>query len=123
MAILKANFHEEFFVTTNSDFVAVLCQCLARRTADPPCFIGTLSKYFKNLVTLEIFFVFQGVHKEIKVDPLSKIFTNIVYKNAIKPKKGVPSPKNFYNPYIPSPQKLSKNLMDPPPGFSNYVHL
>ena len=33
------------------------------------------------------------------------------------------SPKNFHNPYIPSLPKFGKNLMDPPSGFSNRVHL
>jgi hypothetical protein len=45
------------------------------------------------------------------------------HKNAIKPGKGVPSPKNVHSPYIPSPQKFGKNAIDPPPGFSNCVHL
>jgi hypothetical protein len=31
---------------------------------------------------------------------LSKSFTNFVNKNAIKPEKGVPCPKNFHNPFI-----------------------
>jgi hypothetical protein len=35
----------------------------------------------------------------------SKIFTELVNKNAKKP------------------EKFAKNLMDPPPGFSNLVHL
>jgi hypothetical protein len=49
----------------------------------------------------------------VKVDPPFKIFTKLVNKNAIKPQKGVPSPKKF-----------GKNLMDPPPpGFSNPMHL
>jgi hypothetical protein len=46
-----------------------------------------------------------------------------VNKNAIKHQKGVPFPQNFHNPYIPSLQKFVKNLMDPPLGFSNHVHL
>jgi hypothetical protein len=59
----------------------------------------------------------------IKVYPPSKIFAKLVNKNAIKHQKGVPSPKNFYNPYIPSLPKSGKTLMDPPSGFSNRVHL
>jgi hypothetical protein len=38
--------------------------------------------------------------------------TFFFYENAIKHQKGVPTPKKF-----------GKNLMDPPPGFSNRVHL
>ncbi len=41
----------------------------------------------------------------------------------IKHPKGVPSPKNFHNPYIPSLPKVGKNLIDPPPRISNRVHL
>jgi len=37
--------------------------------------------------------------------------------------KSVPSLQNFHNPYIPSLPKFSKNLMNPPPGFLNLVHL
>jgi hypothetical protein len=59
----------------------------------------------------------------IKLYPPSKIFAKIVIKNAIKHQKGVPSPKNFHNPYIPFLPKFGKNLMDPPSGFSNHVHL
>jgi hypothetical protein len=44
--------------------------------------------------------------------PPSKIFAKLVNKNAIKHQKGVPSPKNFHNPYIPSLAKFGKNLMD-----------
>jgi hypothetical protein len=58
----------------------------------------------------------------IKVYPPSKILATLVNKNAIKHQKVVPSPKNFHNPYIPSLLKSGKNLMDPPPGFSNRVH-
>jgi hypothetical protein len=57
------------------------------------------------------------------VHPPSKIFAKLVNKNARKQQKGVPSPKNVHNPYIPSLPKFGKNLMDPPPGFSNRVHL
>jgi hypothetical protein len=59
----------------------------------------------------------------IKVYPSSKTFSKLVNKNAIKHQKGVPSPKNFYNPYLPSLPKFGKNLMDPPPGFSNCLYL
>jgi hypothetical protein len=59
----------------------------------------------------------------IKVYPPSKMFSKLVNKNAIKHQKGVPSPKNFHNPYIPSLPKFGKKLTDPPPGFSNLVHL
>jgi hypothetical protein len=59
----------------------------------------------------------------IKVYPPSKIFAKLVNKNAIKHQKGVPSPQIFHNPYIPSLPKFGKNLTDPPPGFSNRVHL
>jgi hypothetical protein len=52
-----------------------------------------------------------------------KIFAKLVNKNAIKHQKGVTSPKNFHNLYIPSLPKFGKNLMDPPSGFSNRVHL
>jgi hypothetical protein len=58
------------------------------------------------------------------VDPPSKIFPKLLNKNAIKTPKGVPSPKNYNNPYyIPSLTKFGKNLMHPPPVFSNRVHL
>jgi hypothetical protein len=57
------------------------------------------------------------------VYPPSKIFAKLVNKNAIKHQKVVPSPKNFHNPYIHSLPKFGKNLPDPPPGFSNCVHL
>jgi hypothetical protein len=57
------------------------------------------------------------------VYPPSEIFAELVNKNAIKHQKGVPSPQNFHNPYIPSLPKSGENLMDPPPGFSNRVHL
>jgi hypothetical protein len=57
------------------------------------------------------------------VYPPSKIFAKLVDKNAMKHQKGVPSPKNFYNHYIPSLPKLGKNLIDPPPRISNSVHL
>jgi hypothetical protein len=53
----------------------------------------------------------------------SKIFAKLVSENAIKHPKGVPSPKKFQNPYIPSLSKFDKNLLDPPSGFSNRVHL
>ncbi len=53
--------------------------------------------------------------------PPSKIFSKPVNKNAIKHQKGVPSSQNFH--YIPSLLKSGKNLKDPPPGFSNSVHL
>jgi hypothetical protein len=59
----------------------------------------------------------------IKVYPPFKIFAKLVYKNAIKHQKGVPSPQNFHNPYLPSLPKFGKNLTDPSPGFSNRVHL
>jgi hypothetical protein len=65
----------------------------------------------------------RGGRGGIKVYPPSKIFAKLVNKNAIKHQKGVPSPQNFHNPYIPSHQKFGKNLMDPPSGFSNCVHL
>jgi hypothetical protein len=65
----------------------------------------------------------EGGRGGIKVYPPSKSFANLVHKNAIKHQKGVPSPQNIHNPYIPSLPKFGKNLMDPPPGFSNCVHL
>jgi hypothetical protein len=55
--------------------------------------------------------------------PSLQNFEKLVNKNAIKHQKAVPSPKNFHNPYIPSLPKFGKNLMDPPSGFSNRVHL
>jgi hypothetical protein len=63
----------------------------------------------------------RGGEGGIKVYPPSKIFAKLVNKNAIKHQKGVPSPKNFHNPYIPSLPKFGKNLLDPPPrtGVSN----
>jgi hypothetical protein len=57
------------------------------------------------------------------VYPPSKLFAKLVNKNAIKHQKVVSSPKNFHNPYIPSLPKFGKNLPDPPPGFSNRVHI
>jgi hypothetical protein len=65
----------------------------------------------------------RGERGGIKVYPPSKFLAKLVNKNAIKHQKGVPSPKNFHNPYIPSLPKFGKNLMDPPSGFSNRVHL
>jgi hypothetical protein len=65
----------------------------------------------------------RGGEGGIKVYPPSKIFAKLVNKNAIKHQKGVPSPKKFHNPYIPSLPKFGKNLMDPPSGFPNRVHL
>jgi hypothetical protein len=65
----------------------------------------------------------EGGEGGIKVYPPSKIFAKLVNKNAIKHQKVVPSPQNFHNPYIPSLPKFDKNLPDPPPGFSNRVHL
>jgi hypothetical protein len=65
----------------------------------------------------------EGVRGGIKVYPPSKIFAKLVNKNAIKHQKVVPSPQNFHNPYLPSLPKFGKNLPDPPPGFSNRVHL
>jgi hypothetical protein len=64
-----------------------------------------------------------GVRGGIKVYPPSEIFAKLVNKNAIKHQKGVPSPQNFHNPYIPSLPKFGKNLLDPTPRFSNRVHL
>jgi hypothetical protein len=58
--------------------------------------------------------------------PSLKNLGKLVNKNAIKVIKhqnGVPSQKKFHNPYIPSLPKFGKNLTDPPPGFSNRVHL
>ena len=49
----------------------------------------------------------------IKVDPSSKHFAKRLNKNAIKPHKGAPSPKNVHNPCIPSLPKFGKKLMDP----------
>jgi hypothetical protein len=63
------------------------------------------------------------VVRGIKVDPSSKIFTKLVYKKPIKPPKGVPSPKSFNNPYIPSLSKIDKKTMALPPRSSNHVHL
>jgi hypothetical protein len=59
----------------------------------------------------------------MNVYPPSKIFAKLVNKNAMKQQKVVPSPQNVHNPYIPSLPKFGKNLPDPPPGFSNRVHL
>jgi hypothetical protein len=59
----------------------------------------------------------EGGRGGMKVYPPSEIFAKLVNKNAIKHQKGVPSPQNFHNPYIPSLPKSGKNLMDPPPGF------
>jgi hypothetical protein len=67
--------------------------------------------------------VHRGRGGGIKVYPSSEIFAKLVNKNAIKHQKGVPSPQNFYNPYIPSLPKFGKNLFDPPPRISNRVHL
>jgi hypothetical protein len=59
----------------------------------------------------------------IKVYPLSKILAKLVCKNAIKHQKGLASHQNFHNLYIPSLPKFGKNLMEPPPGFSNCLNL
>jgi hypothetical protein len=56
------------------------------------------------------------------VYPTSKFFAKLVNKNAKTPKRCT-LPQNFHNPYILSLPKFGKNLMDPPPGFSNRVHL
>ncbi len=47
----------------------------------------------------------------------------ILNKNATKHQNGVPSPKNFHKPYIPTLPKFGKNFIDPPPRISNRVHL
>jgi hypothetical protein len=65
----------------------------------------------------------RGERWGIKVYPPSKFFAKLVNKNAIKQQKGVPSPKNLYNPLIPSLPKFGKNLKDPRSRFSNCVHL
>ncbi len=52
--------------------------------------------------------------------PTPKIFTAPIYP---LPEKGVPYPKNFNNPHIPSPHIFNKNLMDPLPGFLNGLHV
>jgi hypothetical protein len=45
----------------------------------------------------------------IKVYPPSETFAKLVNKNATKHQKGVPSSKNFHNPYIhPPSQNLAK---------------
>jgi hypothetical protein len=41
--------------------------------------------------------------------------------NAIKPQKV--GPLKFSQPLYPLPKKFGENLMDPPAGFSNLVHL
>jgi hypothetical protein len=43
----------------------------------------------------------------IKVDPLSKIHTKLVNKNAIKPKKVYPLQKIFTSPVYPPPKNLA----------------
>ncbi len=90
-------------------------------------FITNVQKYwiFKNLLLfwLKSIDAHRGGWGGIKVYPPSKIFAKLVNKNAIKHQKGVPSPKNFHNPYIPSLPKFVKNLPDPPPRISNRVHL
>jgi hypothetical protein len=53
----------------------------------------------------------------IKVYPPPKFFAKLVDKNAIKQQKGVPFPKKFYNPCIPSLPKFGKNLMTLPLDF------
>ncbi len=53
-----------------------------------------------------------GGWRGIKVYPPSNIYAKLDKKNAIKHQKGVPSSKNFHNPYIPSLPKFGKNLMD-----------
>jgi hypothetical protein len=59
----------------------------------------------------------------IKMYPASKILEKLINKNTIKHLIGVPSPQNFHNPHIPSFPKFGKNLIDPPTGISNRVHL
>jgi len=49
------------------------------------------------------------------MDPPSKCFTKLVYKNTIKPEK------KFTTTIYPTPRNLAKSLMDPP-VFSNRVH-
>ncbi len=55
----------------------------------------------------------------IKVYPPFKIFAKLVNKTAIKHQKGVPSPQNFHNPYLPPPpsQKLAKTSWTLPQDF------
>jgi hypothetical protein len=69
------------------------------------------------------FHLIVDAHRGIKVYPSYKIFAKFVNKNAIKHQKGVSFPQIFHNPYIPSLLKFGKNLMDPPPRFSNCVLL
>jgi hypothetical protein len=59
----------------------------------------------------------EGGDGGIKVYPPSKIFTKLVNKNGIKHQKGVPSPKNFHNPYIPPSQKVAKSSWTLPLDF------
>jgi hypothetical protein len=49
--------------------------------------------------------------------PSLQIFAKLVNKNAIKHQKGVPSPKNFHNPYILSLTNLTKTSWTLPQDF------
>jgi hypothetical protein len=51
------------------------------------------------------------------------ILAKHVSKNAIEHQKGVPSLKNFHNPYNPPSQNLAKTLWTLPQDFQNRVHL
>jgi hypothetical protein len=59
----------------------------------------------------------------IKVYPPSNFFAKFVNKNAIKHQKSVPYPKKFSQSLLTLLPKFGENLMDPPPVFSNHVHL
>jgi hypothetical protein len=61
----------------------------------------------------------------LKNKSISHMYTKLVNKNAIKPPKGVsprPTP-SFHNTYVPFLPKFGKNLMNPPPRFSNMDNL
>ena len=53
----------------------------------------------------------------IKVYPPSKIFAKLVYKNAIKHPKGVPTQKKFSTPITPPSQNLAKTSLTLPLEF------
>jgi hypothetical protein len=98
------------------------------KATETSCRLGGLN-ILLCLFFVSLFISLIDAHREgvggggIKVYPPSKIFAKLVNKYAIKTQKGIPSAQNFHNPYIPSLPRRGQNLMDPPPRFSNRVHL
>jgi hypothetical protein len=106
--LFKANFFKQILLNNIS---------MKRRSIEETLFKFQTVRNLKFKVTQPTWYFRFDLGKGgggIKVYPPSKFFAKLVNKNVIKHQKGVPSPKNFHNSYIPSLQKFGKNLMDPP---------